>query len=156
MSNVCSAFGHREVYQNIELKLDAIIGELIVNKGVSTFFTGGMGDFDKLFSSSVRRAQKINSDIKLILVKPYLSAEINDHKSYYKNLYNSIMIPEELCNAHYKSSITKRNKWMIDNSDYVITYVFRNFGGAYSAMRHAQEKGKLYMNIADNKTASSK
>lgn len=155
MNNVCSAFGHREIYQNIDCNLDAAIEELIVSKGVNTFITGGMGDFDELFSSSVRRAQKINLDIKLILVKPYLSAEINKHKSYYKNLYNSIIIPEELCDVHYKSAIAKRNKWMIDNSNYVITYVCRNFGGAYSAMRYAQEKGKLYINLADKKTAFS-
>ena len=76
MNNVCSAFGHREVYEDIENEIDKVINELIEKHNVNTFFTGGIGAFDNLFSSAVRRAQNTYSDIKLILVKPYFSAEL--------------------------------------------------------------------------------
>ena len=147
MNNACGAFGHREVYQSIEKEIDELIIELIENHNTDTFFTGGMGEFDKLFSSAIRRAQKIYPDIKLILVKPYFTAEMNRHKSFYQNYYSSVIIPEELIGVHYKSAITKRNKWIIDNSNYCICYVCRDFGGAYSAMKYAEKKNKLYINL---------
>lgn len=149
MNNACSAFGHREVYEDLENEIDRVINELIEKHNVNTFFTGGMGAFDNLFSSAVRRAQNTYSDIKLILVKPYFSAEINRHKSYYQNHYTSIIVPEELIDVHYKSAITKRNKWMIDNSDYCFCYVCRDFGGAYTAMKYAEKKDKLYINLGN-------
>lgn len=149
MNNVCSAFGHREVYENIEDEIDKIINELIENHNINTFFTGGMGAFDGIFSSAVRRAQKHNPDIKLILVKPYFSAELNRHKSNYQARYSSVIVPDVLIDVHYKSAITKRNKWMIDNSDYCICYVSRDFGGAYTAMKYAEKKGKLYINLGN-------
>lgn len=96
MNNACSAFGHREVYQNIEKEIEDVIIELIENHNTNTFFTGGIGEFDKLFSSAVRRAQNTYSDVKLILVKPYFTAEINRHKDFYLNYYTSVIIPEEL------------------------------------------------------------
>ena len=45
MNNICSAFGHREVYQNIEKEIDKVIIELIEKHNINTFFTGGIGDF---------------------------------------------------------------------------------------------------------------
>lgn len=154
MDNICSAFGHREVYQNIEKEIDKVIIELIEKHNINTFFTGGIGEFDRLFSSSVRRAQKNRPDIKLILVKPYFSGEINRHKSYYQNHYTSVIVPEEIIGVHYKSAITKRNKWMIDNSSYCIFYVSRDFGGAYTAMKYAEKKNKLYINLGNKQTSS--
>ena len=40
LSNIiCSCFGHRNVYQNIDAQLSAVLEDLIVNKGVDVFWT---------------------------------------------------------------------------------------------------------------------
>ena len=38
--------------------------------------------------------------------------------------------------------ILKRNFWMVDKSEYVISYVYREFGGAYKTLKYAQKTGK--------------
>lgn len=148
MRKACSGFGHREVFQNIDNKLDEYICES-VKMGCTVFYTGAMGDFDTKFSSAVRRAKRQykNIDIKLICVKPYLTKELNDNKEYYYYMYDDILIPEELAEIHYKSKITKRNEWIIDNSDIVISYITRDYGGAFTAVKYAEKNNKKIFKI---------
>ena len=106
-----------------------------------------MGDFDSLFSSAVRSAKKVYPHIKLIGVKPYSTNDINTDKDYYAALYDDIIIPDELAGIHPKAAIKARNRWMIDNSDIVLVYTVRNFGGAYEAKRYAERNGKRLIKI---------
>ena len=106
-----------------------------------------MGDFDSLFSSAVRSAKKVYPHIKLIGVKPYFTNDINTDKDYYAALYDDIIIPDELAGIHPKAAIKARNRWMINNSDIVLIYTVRNYGGAYEANRYAERKNKAIIII---------
>ena len=142
----CCGFGHRNVFENISSKLDNAVEEAIA-QGCEIFYTGAMGDFDSLFSSAVRSAKKVYPHIKLIGVKPYFTNDINTDKDYYAALYDDIIIPDELAGIHPKAAIKARNRWMIDNSDIVLVYTVRNFGGAYEAKRYAERNGKRLIKI---------
>lgn len=139
----CCGFGHRDVFQNIDKELCEAV-QSAVSIGCDVFYTGAMGDFDRCFSSAVRKQKK---KAKLVCVKPYMSNELNTNKQYYNDMYDDIIIPDELAFEHYKSAITKRNRWMIDNSDVVIVYVIRNHGRAYDAMRYAERQNKTVVKI---------
>lgn len=139
----CCGFGHRDVFQNIDKELCEAV-QSAVSIGCDVFYTGAMGDFDRCFSSAVRKQKK---NAKLVCVKPYMSNELNTNKQYYNDMYDDIIIPDELAFEHYKSAITKRNRWMIDNSDIVIVYVIKNYGGAYDAMRYAERQNKTVVKI---------
>ena len=142
----CCGFGHRNVFENISSKLDNAV-EKAIAQGCEIFYTGAMGDFDSLFSSAVRSAKKVYPHIKLIGVKPYFTNDINTDKDYYAALYDDIIIPDELAGIHPKAAIKARNRWMIDNSDIVLIYTVRNFGGAYEAKRYAERNGKRLIKI---------
>ena len=142
----CCGFGHRYVFENLISKLDNAVGEAIT-QGCELFYTGAMGDFDSLFSSAVRSAKKVYPHIKLIGVKPYFTNDINTDKDYYAALYDDIIIPDELAGIHPKAAIKARNRWIIDNSDIVLIYTVRNFGGAYEAKRFAERNGKRLIKI---------
>ena len=58
-----------------------------------------------------------------------------------------IIIPTELADVHYKSVITKRNRWMISQSDLVIVYSIRNYGGAYYALKYAHSNNKSIITL---------
>ena len=47
----------------------------------------------------------------------------------YENYYDEIVYPRELYKVHYKSAITKRNEWLVENSDMLIAYVVHDYGG---------------------------
>lgn len=137
----CCGFGHREVYENIEGKLNNAIDDAIA-RDCLVFYTGAMGDFDELFSSVVRSKKRIHSNIKLICVKPYMTKDIHKNGDFLYTLYDDIIIPTELADVHYKLVIKKRNMWLVDHSDIVIGYTIRNYGGAFDAIKYAKNKNK--------------
>ena len=148
-NKICVCFGHREVYTDLSRALAELIEDLILYHGVTEFWTGGMGSFDGCFASAVFRLKKKYPHIKLILVKPYFSNKLNTYKEYYERIYDDIIIPDLLSEVHPKSAITKRNHWMAEKSDIVITYVYRNFGGAYAAKKYAAKLGNVIIEIND-------
>ena len=148
---VCTFAGHREVYQaNIANRLDEAIEQIIETDDSFTFLVGGMGDFDGMCSSAVRRAKKKHSSkqISLELVLPYLTQELNENKLYYETSYDDVIVPIELAGVHYKSAITKRNRWMVEKSTWLVAFVYRDFGGAYTTLRYAEKKGLQIINLA--------
>ena len=137
----CCGFGHRQVFDNISERLyDCLLH--IAEQGCVTFYTGAMGEFDSLYSATVRELKTKFPQIKLICVKPYMTKDINEMGAYLYTLYDDIIIPTELADVHYKSVIKKRNRLLIDWSDVVICYVKRGYGGAYEAFKYASKSGK--------------
>ena len=111
--------------------------------------TGGMGDFDGKFASAVRTLKRKYPDIKLLLIKPYFSGELNTNKEYYKYMYDEVVIPDVVASVHPKSAITKRNRWMVEESDFIVSYVTRDFGGAYTAIKYATKLGKKTISVLE-------
>ena len=99
--------GHREVYvAEIYEKVEEIIKDLVENKGVDTFYSGNMGEFDKLCEKAVRALKK-HHDIKLFWIAPYFMTKMNKEKEETEQLYDGIIIPD-LGQVHYKAAILKR------------------------------------------------
>lgn len=142
----CYGFGHRNVFENIGDRLDSAV-EAVIQQGCKVFYTGAMGEFDSLFSSAVRKAKKSHPHIKLTCVKPYFTNDINADRDYYDAMYDDVIIPPELIGVHYKAAIKARNRWMIDNSDVILIYTVRNYGGACEAKRYAQHENKAIIII---------
>ena len=156
MGKCCSGFGHRNFYPDVYALLRQTISQLVATQDVTTFLTGGMGDFDALFCRAVREIKARNKQIKLILVKPYFSYELNTNKEYYNAFYDDVIIPDELLGVYYKSAIQKRNRWMVDRSDIIISGVYRDFGGAYQTIQYAFKSGKKVIDIVKKYAASLK
>ena len=139
--------GHRNLQNNssIEKTLENLIRNLLSQKEYVEFYIGRNGDFDILAASVIKRLQKAvgTENSSLILVLPYH----NKDEEYYENYYDEICFPIEE-NNHFKSAITKRNQWMIEQADFVIGYVERPSGGAAKALRYAEQHGIKTINLA--------
>ena len=69
--------------------------------------------------------QKIYTHISVTVVLAYMPNE------EIANKYGpDTILPEGIEAAPKRYAISWRNKWMIDQSEYVVTYVTRSFGGA--------------------------
>lgn len=123
-------------------RVDAAIASILTMDTAFCFYSGGMGGFDKLCESAVRQAKAGHKEfeIELVYVSPYMSNSFNTQRDYYECYYDDIIIPMELAEAHYKGAITKRNRWLVDNADYLIAYIYRDHGGAYATVRYAERK----------------
>lgn len=153
---VCTFAGHREVYKsNISEKLDSAIEKVLALDNSVCFLVSGMGDFDGLCSGAVRKARRLHPEkrISLELVLPYLTQELNANKDYYEQFYDNVVVPIELAGVHYKSAITKRNRWMVEQSSIIIAFVYRDFGGAFTTLKYAKKKGLQVINLAEEKNS---
>ena len=143
----CCGFGHRVLLMDIEKPLRDVLERLVKERGVTVFYTGGMGEFDELFARMVRSMKWNNPRLRLVRVLPYLTRRINQDKVYYERLYDEILIPAALDGVHHKAAIGLRNRWMVDHSDFVVAAIHRDFGGAAEAVLYAEERSKEVLQI---------
>lgn len=70
-------------------------------------------------------------------------------KQEYENYYSEeeTMIPDEIEVGPVRFAIDRRNKWMVEQADYVITHVTHSWGGAAKFKELAEKKGKTVINI---------
>ena len=146
-----SFIGHRELYriQYVEDRLEKIVRDLLLKKEYVEFYVGRNGDFDISVASVIKRVQKAFGayNSSLILVLPYHTS----NEAYYKNFYDEVWLPLE-GRIHFKAAITKRNEWLIDNSELLIAYVEKQYGGAYNTLKYAEKNGVQIINVANENT----
>ena len=149
---VCTFAGHREVFlSSVNQDIDNALSELVQSEDDYMFYSGGMGDFDFMCEAAVRRLKKRcpHLNIRLNLVLPYMTNQINRDKDYYQSRFDDIIIPMDLMGVHYKSAIKKRNRWMVDRADNILAYIYRDFGGAFDTVKYAYRMGKPVLNLAE-------
>ncbi len=128
--------GHRDVFDQeaVDAWLNETVEELI-REGVDCFYLGGYGQFDMLAAAVVRKQKERHPQIRSVLVLPYLDRPF-DASAYDETVY------PPLENVTKRYAISRRNEYMIDQSDVVIAFVTHSFGGAYKTLCYAQRKQK--------------
>lgn len=142
----CTFFGHRDTPEYIKPTLEKAIIDLIINHNVNCFYIGTHGRFDLMVGHTLEKIKSVYPFITCITVLSYFPTQENSF-----NLKNSEYIfPDVLERTPPKYAIIKRNEWMIEHSDYVITYVEHDFGGAAQFAKKARQKNKTVLNLYDS------
>ena len=142
----CTFFGHRNIHEEIEPTLWSTLIDLIENKNVDLFYVGNQGDFDCMVRNNLKLLKLRYPHIRYFVVLAYMPTKRTE--SYYED-YCDTIYPEGLEVTLPRYAIDKRNRWMIDKSDYVVTYVKYIIGGAAKFKEIAEKKGRIVINIAD-------
>ena len=137
---VCTFFGHKDTPYEVGGILREKIIEMIEVIHCNLFYVGNNGNFDRMVKQILIELKVIYPQINYFVVLPYLPTDKNDD-------YSDSIVPENIENVFPKYAILKRNEWMLDKSDYVITYVKHQFGGAYKFFSLAKKRGKVVINI---------
>ena len=114
------------------------------------FYIGGYGDFDKISALCCKNLKKDFKDVEIILVLPYLSfsKEGKIGSLIESGAYDATLFPP-IENIPKRFAISRRNEWMIENSDLIIAYVNNNYGGAYKSLRYAMRKNRKIINLCE-------
>mgnify|MGYP003426247351 FL=1 len=132
-------FGHRDTPKEIEPALRLTLINLIENKNATVFYVGNHGNFDAMVRRQLEDLSKIYP-IKYYVVLAYMpgkNAEPDEHS----------ILPEGIETVPRRFAINYRNKWMLNKSDIVITYVTRNFGGAWEFKQIAERARKTLFEL---------
>lgn len=143
----CTFFGHRECSASIKPKLRAVVVvELIVRYGVDRFYVGRQGAFDAMARSVLRELAEVHPHISYAVVLERLP-EPRD-KAVWD--FSDTIFPEGLEAVPSRFAISRRNEWMLKQSDFVVTYITHNWGGAAQYAEKAQRQDKRVLNLAEN------
>lgn len=137
---ICCFFGHRDAPDTLADDLYTAAEEMVLLEGVTTFLVGGHGNFDFLAAQTVRQLRRVYPHIRLVLVAAYASALHSPRVR--EGGFDEAFVPDTLAKVPFKAAIVCRNRWMAEQTDFVIAYVIRGEGGAYTAVEYARKKGK--------------
>lgn len=112
----CCFAGHNETYgDEVKKMIKEIAIKLIEEKGVVEFWVGNYGGFDRCAALAIREVKKTYTNVKLILVLPYLTKAVSNYKEDYYEKYDAIVIADMLEKTPARLKIIKANEYMVGN-----------------------------------------
>jgi len=140
-------------YIEFENKLIENVLTLIKN-GCTVFYSGMAMGFDIIAAETVLLLKKqSNLPIKLICVLPFKNQKCTfsdfwckKHDFILNNCDEKIVLYED----YFKGCYQRRNKYMVDNSDCVLTWFDGKSGGTKNTIDYANKKGRFIFNINEN------
>ena len=135
----CTFFGHRDTPKETESALRLTLIDLIENKNATVFYVGNHGNFDAMVRRQLEDLSK-TYPIKYYVVLAYMPSKKDEPDEH-------SILPEGIETVPRRFAINYRNKWMLNKSDIVVTYVTRNFGGAWEFRELAQKQDKTVINL---------
>jgi len=141
----CVFFGHKDADYSVASRLKLEIEKLIRENCVNEFLVGNNGRFDYIAYSVLKELKKDHPEISISVVLAYLPGEKQEYSDYYSE--NETFLPEDIETGPIRFAIDRRNRWMINHADYVITHVTHGWGGAAKFKELSEKKKKTVINI---------
>ena len=147
----CTFTRHRKIFSDYSENIDRILECLLAEYGSLKCYVGEDGDFDSLCAARVKRLKENHPEnsIRLILALPYMRERINRNRGFYTSFYDEIVVPHEAYGAYSKGAFSLCNRWKVDRSDFVISFVTKSFGRAFETVKYAEKKGRNVINIGN-------
>ena len=133
----CFFIGHHDAPGILAAKLDEAIERHITGFGVDSFVVGNYGSFDRMAQSALIRAKKRHPDISIQMAVPYHPAL---RRVELLEGFDSIYFPEGQERAPYRTAISRLNRTLVNESDFLIAYVWYISGGSYKLMEYARKR----------------
>ena len=137
---ICTFFGHKNTSDSVKPKLYEVLTDLILNHQADLFYVGNQGRFDSIVRNTLKELKEKFPHIRFYVVLAYMPKDnlLDDFETIY---------PEGLEKTPPKYAIDKRNRWLVEKADTVITCVNLPFGGASKFKELAEKKNKRVINI---------
>lgn len=142
--SACTFFGHRDCPSSIKSKLRKVLIDLIESHAVDMFYVGQQGSFDSMVRSVLKELVSLYPHINYAVVLERMTPKRDEFDI---RDYSNTMLPEGIETVHPRFAISWRNKWMIKQSDYVVTYVTHSWGGAAQFAELAEKQKKTVINV---------
>ena len=137
MEKSCFFIGHSDAPDSLTTKLDEAIEMHITTFGVNDFVVGNYGRFDRMARSALTRAKKRHPDISVQMGVPYHPAF---RRVELPEGFDSAYFPEGLETVPKRAAIPRLNRILINESDFLIAYVWYISSGSYRLMEYARKR----------------
>lgn len=160
MSKACCFTGHRNMEAaetaKIEIRLREEIQALIA-RGFTIFYAGGAVGFDTLAAKTVLSLREVYPDVHLRLLLPCPGQEskwnLRDRHAYHRIL-EAADSAEYVSQTYSTYAMLKRNRELVNRSQYCISYLKKEKGGTAFTVRYAEKSGIRVKNICQEEQTS--
>lgn len=140
----CTFFGHHDTPDCLKGLVKECIEKLITEHGVEQFYVGHQGQFDAYVRSALRQLKLQYPHIRYAVVLAYMPGKAREGMDYSDTMY-----PEGLEFVPRRFAIDRRNRWMIQRSDYVVHWACHEYRNAMKYVRKAERMGKTVVWLTD-------
>lgn len=136
MGKTCFFIGHSTAGEELRPLLERSVERHILEYGVTSFTVGQYGGFDRLAIKVLREAKQCHPEIILSLLLPY---HPYDRPTETPKGFDGTFYPPGMEAVPKRFAIPRANRYMIDNSDYLIAYA-KYPGKARDFFEYAQRR----------------
>lgn len=115
----CFFIGHRDAPESIYPELARTVEQLI-GQGVTDFYVGHYGNFDRLAARVVIAAKQRHPEVRLTMLLPYHPAE---REVILPSGFDSSLYPPGMENVPRRFAIARANRWMVEHCTHLVAYV---------------------------------
>ena len=141
---ICSFFGHGDSPDSLYGKLHEQIEYFIVERNITEFFVGTHGAFDRMVLKALRELKEKHPHITYYVVLAYMPTTEN---SIYR--FSETLLPEGIELVPKRFAISRRNRWMVQQSHIILCYITHQWGGAAQFVSYARKQHKEIINLAE-------
>ena len=134
--STCFFIGHRDAPDSLLPALSDAVEKRITEYGVDQFVVGHYGKFDSLAAQAVRRAKKQHPDILLFYLRPYHPSE----RPHTPAGFDGSFYPPGMETVPRKAAIVRANRYMVDNSQFLIAYARYSVSNAWELTEYARKR----------------
>lgn len=135
-NKTCFFIGSRHSSGDIREQLVEAIEKHIVEYGVTTFTVGRYGNFDSMVQCTLIETKKLHSEIEIYLLLPYALTQ----KAETPQGFDGTLYPNGLEKVPFRLAIVQANRYMVQNSDYLIAHP--GIGNSRNIVEYAQRREK--------------
>lgn len=150
INTACCFTGHRDIseIESVALSnaLDYEIERHFTEYGVTDFISGGAIGFDLLAAEAVIRAKEKHPSIRLILALPcadhsksWGAQNVSKLRFVLANSDDTVCLSDH----YYRGCMHNRNRYMLNNSAYCISYCKKTTGGTFYTLSLAKKSNKI-------------
>lgn len=135
----CFFIGHRDAPSSLLPALDEAVERHITEYSVTDFCVGGYGRFDALASKAVKNAKERHPEVTLTLLLPYHPF---DRPAPIPKGFDGTFYPPGMETVPKKAAIIRANRYMVEQSSYLIAYVSHPSSGSREVLEWALKRQK--------------
>ncbi len=139
----CTFFGHSDCPSSVKADLRNALIDLIEHHEVDMFYVGNNGTYDRIVRTTLKELQSEYTHIRYAVVLARLPGRVHEYDDY-----SDTMLPEGIESVPPRFAISWRNKWMLQQSDFVVTYITRTWGGAAQFAYIAKRQNKTVIELS--------
>lgn len=159
-AKICCFTGHRIIPDAEMMRLPDALSQVInelYGEGVREFRAGGAIGFDTLAALKVLTFRQTHPDVRLSLILPCRDQDARwcqydrDIYRYIIEYADSVIYTE---NTYTPDCMHRRNRALVNGSDFCVAYAARNEGGSAYTLKLAKREGLKIINLAKEEQLS--